>query len=149
METSSQPPSFARPSLWNPNPACSWSLILSAALGAFLHHRNWLSLGMPAKAKNSLLWFYGVVAFFILFALVPDHLMPFPAFTRRSQFIILILWYFISGREQARYVRQHFPNGYVKKKWGKPLFIGFGAMIAYLIYSAVVSLVYDKFGINS
>lgn len=122
---------------------------MTAAFGAFLHHRNWLSLGMPVKARNSLLWFYGVVAFFILFALVPDHWMPLPIVTRRSQFIILILWYFISGREQARYVRQRFPDGYDKKKWGKPLLIGFGALIAYLICCAVVSLIYDKLGINS
>lgn len=103
---------------------------------------------MPDKARSSLLWFYGVLAFFILFPLVPDHLMPPSAVARRLPLIILSLWYFISGREQARYVRQHFPDGYDKKKWGKPLLIGLGAMIAYFIYLAVISLIYDQLGIN-
>ena len=148
MERSSQPPLLSRPSLWNPNPACNWSILLTSAFGAFLHHRNWLALGLPDRARKAGYWFHGVLAFFIFSALIPDHLVPLPAVTRRAQFIVLILWYFISGREQARYVKQHFPDGYDKKKWGKPLLIGFGALFVYAIYAAIVSLIYDELGIN-
>jgi hypothetical protein len=103
---------------------------------------------MPTKARNSLIWIYALIAFFLLFTLIPDRWMPMPVITRRSQFFILILWYFVSGREQGRYVSQYFPDGYEKKKWGKPLAIGFVCLIAYSFYAAVVSVIYDEFGIN-
>ncbi len=147
METPSQPPHFARPSLWNPNPACSWSVLFTPALGAYLHYRNWQELGETAKARSSILWFRGILAVLILWILVPDQLLPVPEIIRRLPFILLILWYFISGRAQMRYVKQHLPGGYQKKGWGKPLLIAFAAVVCYALCAMLITMVYVTLGI--
>lgn len=71
-------------------------------------------------------------------------LSPFiPAFSdgaiRFIGLIILLAWYFSTGRKQARFVKEHYGDTYPKKPWGKPLLIAFACFIGFMIACAAVA----------
>lgn len=101
------PSSSESPSLWNPGAAASWSLLFTPVFGAYLHMRNWEELGEPEKAKSSKIWFYASIPFSIFFLGLP----------------CLLLWYFLSGKEQMAYVKEKYGDNYNKKPWGSPIFV--------------------------
>ena len=143
MDTATQPPALPRPALWNPNAACNWSILFSAAFGAYLQSRNLTALGQPAKARTSLAWCYTVAALFAAYLIVPDEVLPLPQLLRRIPLIILVVWYIFNGREQGRYVKEHLPDGYEKKKWGRPLLIALGLFVAFIIVGGIATAVYE------
>ena len=42
--------------LYNPNPAASWSVILTPLFGAYIIRKNWLTLNNTEAAKRSFFW---------------------------------------------------------------------------------------------
>ena len=43
----------------------------------------------------------------------------------------LLVWYFVSAKAQAKYIKQNYANtGYDRKTWGKPILFGFAAFFA-------------------
>ena len=112
--------------LWNPNAAGLWSLILTPIFGAWLHAKNWHTLGEPIKARTSMWWVYASAAALVATALLSTFLPLLFRFTYGS---LLVAWWIKSGNEQHQYVKQRFPD-YQKKRWGTPLsiagLVGFG-----------------------
>lgn len=143
-EVADAAPSETSPAIWNPNAAANWSLLFTPAFGALIHMKNWRALGEPARAATAKVW---VIVSFVFLALVvllgvvaPDS-KPIDAASRGGGLILLIAWYAGSGREQARYVKSRFGNGYVRRGWGRPLMIAFAALVALFVIGIVSALV--------
>ena len=143
-ETIKEPDMAVKPSLWNPNAAAMWSLLLTPAFGAYLHASNWRTLDNPQQAKANKFW---VWATFIFMAIIAGTL-----FLPESEVIdkgmraagvgLLVGWYLSLGRSQAQYIKEVLGNRYVKKGWGLPLLIAVGAIGAYaavLVFVAEVT----------
>ena len=133
------------PALWNPNAAASWSLLFTPAFGAFIHMKNWQTLGEPSKAASAKTW-----AVFSLVASVSLGLLG--VFLTGSKglggasiglpLIILIAWYFGSGQAQAQYVKERYGTSYPRRDWTTPLLIGFGLYLGYsLVFLALTFLI--------
>ncbi|MCX8494679.1 MAG: hypothetical protein ORN51_00665 [Akkermansiaceae bacterium] len=103
--------------LWNPNTAANWCLLFSPIFGAWIHAKNWQGLNQPDKAKKSMLWVYFGFVFFLVILVLPDNPRT------PSTLIFLFTWYFLSARDQVKYVKDHNIQ-YRKKAWGRPLLLG-------------------------
>ena len=134
--------------LWNPNAAANWSLVFTPVFGAYLHARNWRAMGQNERAAGSMKWFYGGLVLYVLFLLIfllvnDDKIMD--GVGRLLGFTYLLVWYFASARAQAKFVKEKYGATYPRKTWGKPLLIGFGCRIAYLLLAVVVGLILGTF----
>jgi hypothetical protein len=121
------------PPLWNPNAAANWSLLFTAAFGAWLHARNWEALGEPRRAARSRAWMWAVIAILLAWTLIP-LMMPasaaIEAGRRTLGLVLLLAWYFVSAREQARFVKERFGAEYPRLGWGRPLLVALGCLVA-------------------
>lgn len=89
--------------------------------GAWILAKNWEALELPNRAKKSMIW----VLFGIIF-LSLNFVSPLPT----GPFYLLV-WYFVSAKAQAKYIKQNYANtGYDRKTWGKPILFGFAAFFA-------------------
>ncbi len=104
-----------QPALWNPSAAANWSILLSPIFGAWLHAKNWIVLGEVERSRKSMRWVYSYAIFLVASLFLPERIGPGAAFW------ILIIWYFLSGRPQAKYVKERFGENYTRKGWWKPL----------------------------
>lgn len=132
------------PALWNPNAAANWSLLFSSAFGAYLQMLNWRALGEPEKAAASQRWFFGSLAVFgfcVLLGVFMEESKAADALTRLLGFTLLVTWYFVSGRSQAKYVKAKFGDSYPRKPWGKALLIGVGGMVGFFVVAVVIGFV--------
>jgi len=137
------------PKLWNPGAAAAWSLLFTAVFGALLQYKNWKTLGEKKEAKISLIWAISILVFFLTWALIPEQYEPLPVITRRSQIILLALWYFIHGKKQIRYIKENHGKDYERKQWASPLLIGFGCLVSYFLYMGLAQALIDIiFGIS-
>ena len=135
------------PPLWNPNAAANWSLLFSAAFGAFLHMKNWQALGHPDKARSAKTWFVLTLVLFGGFAValvVTPSLNRYVGSVRLVGFLLLLCWYFGSGRGQAAYVKEHCGNIYPKRGWFKPLTVALIALFAYIALFTIVAAVLKR-----
>lgn len=123
------------PQLWNPNAAGFWSLLLSPIFGAWLHAKNWRQLGLPDKAKQSMLWVYASVALVVMAVLFSD---VNPSLFQVTYGGLLLVWWMKSGNEQYRYVSERCPD-YDNKGWSTPLslagFVVFGLVAVSLAFA--------------
>ena len=127
--------------IWNPDAASSWSVFFSPAFGSYLHALNWRTLGDAGKEKSAMGWFYFSLAILGVCVLMPVFMEnPEEAgdVVRVLIFLNLIVWYFSTGRAQARYVKEKFGSRYPRRAWGKPLLIGMAAIIGYWILIIIV-----------
>jgi len=134
--------------IWNPNAASSWSLIFTPAFGSYLQALNWQTLGEEDKAERSMVWFYVSVSLLLAYVMsvlffhfttgnaktgeLISRILPLP---------YLIIWYYFSGRDQAKYVKLNYNDNYVRKSWGRPLIIGVLSMLGYWILAFVIGIV--------
>ena len=138
-------PSYPRgaPALWNPDAAANWSLLLTPAFGAFLHMKNWQSLGDERKAAASRTWFITVIVVFTLSALatslLPDNKVD--GVGRAVGIGMLIAWYFQSARQQATFVKGRYGKAYPRKGWLKALALGVLGLVAFVAALALVGFV--------
>jgi hypothetical protein len=129
------------PALWNPGAAANWSLLFSAAFGAFLQMQNWEALGEPGKASAAKKWF--LVTLMVLAAapvvsvLLPGNKSVDPGL-RLLTIALLIGWYFSSGQSQMRIVKSRFGKLYPRRGWGKPILFGVLAVVGYVVYAAAI-----------
>jgi hypothetical protein len=129
--------------IWNPNAAANWSLLFTPAFGSYLQMINWRTLGENGKAISSQNWFYislGILVIYVLMGIFMDNPKEAESAVRGLGFLFLLVWYFSSGRAQGKYVKARFGKTYAKKPWGKPLFIGVGAIIGYFIAAVVIGI---------
>ncbi len=110
--------------LWDPKKAVLWSLLFSPIFGAFLHSKNWQTLGKPEEAKKSMYWVYGTIA-----VLLVNLLFPFPTILMP---VALIAWFFLSAKKQMAEV----PEDYCSKPWKKPLKFGAIGLVCVLILNS-------------
>ncbi len=137
----------ASPAMWNPNAAANWSLLFSPAFGAYLQMKNWEALGDDEKAHNSKMWMVATLAILFgstLFAMVFPEATAIDGLSRLAGLILLLSWYFSSGRGQAKYVKAQFGKDYPRKGWSKPL--GFAVLVGvfYFTFIAVAIVVQHK-----
>ena len=125
------------PEMWNPHAAVHWSLLFSPIFGAWLHAKNWRELNQPEKATLSMIWVYIGFAFLVVNIFLPDYVGPVPAL------ILILAWYFLSGRKQINYVKENNIT-YEKKLWRKPILIGVAGFVIYFIVIAGILLVTTK-----
>lgn len=128
-----------KPKIWNPNAAANWSLLFSPAFGAILQAMNWKELGQPDRAKTNKTWACVTIIFLLLFALIPVNVGGIGGLIG---LILLLSWYFSQGRAQAKYVKETYGKEYEKKGWAKPLLIGIGCFIGYVIFAIIVGVIY-------
>lgn len=119
--------------LWNPSAACNWCLLFSPIFGAYLQMLNWRALGEDEKAQGSFVWFIGCIICLLVSIFADVNLM----------FGLLIAWYFISGRSQVKYVKEHFGDNYERKSWGIPLLCGVGIYVAAFVLIFVYVLIFE------
>lgn len=140
------PLSDARPALWNPNAAASWSLVFTPAFGAFLHARNAETLGRRDEAKMNRIWFFATLGYLAL-TLVGDFLLPIPETIYRAAGIgLLVGWYFSVATRQVDYVKGQLQSAYVRKSWGAPLLVALGALLGFMAAALGVGLIVDSLG---
>ncbi len=121
--------------LWNPNAAVNWSLLFSPIFGAWLHAKNWNSLGDERKAKQSMYWVYGGIVFSIL-ALIPGK-------SWSIGIVYLFGWYFLSAKQQIKYVKEKLDGVYEKKGLAKPIGIAIATLIGFVIVAGVIATNFD------
>jgi hypothetical protein len=132
------------PAIWNPNSAANWSLLFSPAFGAYLHMKNWEALGEPAKASVAKVWVL-VTLLALASTAVAAAFWPNPrsldGVSRTVGFVLLLSWYFSSGRSQAEYVKSRYGKDYPRRTWGKPLLLACLALVGFIVFIVVVGLV--------
>lgn len=129
--------------IWNPNATASWSLLFTPAFGAYLQMMNWQALGEPEKSAASRKWFIasiGMLALVLLLSVVMTDKQA-DAAVRAIGFAFLMAWYFSSGKEQSRYVKDKFGTHYPRRPWGMALLGGVGGIVVYFLAAVVVGFV--------
>jgi uncharacterized membrane protein YfcA len=130
------------PALWNPGAAASWSLLFSPAFGAFLHMKNWEALGEPDKAaaakKWAVIYLVAIVGLSLAGALLPFN-KAIPGLLRLCGFVLLLSWYFASGKPQLEFVKSRYGKKYPRKGWAQPLLIAVGAVIGFVLVVGVIT----------
>ena len=124
----------AAPPLWNPNAAANWSLLLTPAFGAYLHMRNWEALGETRRAAASRNWIYVTLAAVVISSAAEvfiEESRRVNALSRLSGLVLLLAWYFSSGRSQASYVKVRFGKDYERRPWGRPLLLAFAMLVGF------------------
>lgn len=125
------------PSLWNPNAAACWSLLFTPIFGASLHAINWRALGEEGKSKRSMLWAVGCVA-----AMVLAYFLP-PIAGNLVNLLYMLMWYFLSAKQQVNHIETRLNNSYKKKSWAKPLIIAI-AISSILVVAIIEGIEEDE-----
>jgi hypothetical protein len=125
------------PKLWNLNAAANWSLLFSPAFGAFLHAKNWETLGNTEMARANWVWVKVTIAFLVL-CIVPVESLAFNALCRLGGLALLLTWYFNLAKRQIQHVKKTLPATYERKGWTRPLLIGLGCILGLMIAAVVV-----------
>lgn len=128
--------------LWNPIAAALWSLLLTPALGAYLHMRNWERLEQPVQARRARYWFAGTFAISLTgyllaaaAALLEREDLVVPWWTGLALFGI---WVVFSAYSQISHVDDHHGETYTRRPWAAPLLIALAANCVFPIISGVI-----------
>ena len=87
--------------IYNPNPAASWSVILTPLFGAYIIRENWLVLGNAEAAKRSFFWLIGLGLLYFLFFFTG----LFDDFDYLVHLAALIIWYILECKPQVKFKR--------------------------------------------
>lgn len=135
--------SVTAPALWNPSAAANWSLVFSPAFGAYIQMLNWRALGEPRRAAASKRWFIAILCFVGLMGFM-GIMRPgtdVGSLSSNLGFIVLIVWYLVSGRSQIKFVKERFGADYVRQPWSRPLVFGLLAVLGALGVIAIAGFV--------
>lgn len=133
----------AAPALWNPGASTAWSLLFTPVFGAILQMKNWQALGEHAKAARSRAWAIGCAIFTVLHSIGAMFLPTSPTIDRVSNLtglILLLIWYFVNGREQIGVVKTRFGKTYPRRGWAMPLLIALGVFVAFMVVIFVIAI---------
>jgi len=135
-------PADTIPALWSPGVAAGLAFFLSPIFGALINMKNWDAMGEPVKARQSMMWIYGTVGFYVLMLVaafsVPDEFAS-DGLYRAAGLGFFIAWYMTSGKDQKDVVEYRYGKTFPKRGWAKPVLISIGAYITLII--AVVAVI--------
>jgi len=97
---------------------------------------NWKTLGDDVRAKRSMLWFYGCLAFVILGLITPDTPSVITIFLI-VEYLMFIVWACTDAEKQVKYVKENFGTNYVRRSWWKPVGIGIGAIFVLAVIPGI------------
>jgi hypothetical protein len=123
------------PHLWNPNTAACLSLLFTPVFGAWVHMRNWQTLGDEAKVAESRTWILisvGVILALAALSAVVPRSSPAHRLGDFCSLALLLGWYFASARSQIRLVKERFGAAYPRRAWARPLLAAIGLQLAFL-----------------
>jgi hypothetical protein len=111
-------PAGEKPALWNPDMAAflGW-FFFSSAFAAAIHAVNWHSLGNKARMWTSVAWAVGTGA--LLLALLARYRTYSPLLPINT--LLIVIWYFASGRSQSKYLTTVLHRSYKKRSWLVPV----------------------------
>ncbi|MCO5411118.1 lysozyme inhibitor LprI family protein [Ralstonia mojiangensis] len=124
--------------IWNPSTVTGLSFIFTPAFGSYLQASNWTALGQAGRASTSKAWFY----FSLLFLAAVAVGVCFAdkaggdgdagrGVMNVAGLVYFFIWYVLSGRKQASYVKDAFGKTYAKKSMVKPVLAAIGAAVLY------------------
>lgn len=114
--------------VWNPDAAGLWSLLFTPLFGSILVKKNWETIGDQDEYERSKKWVVLSAVF-----LIPGLFIPFVSF------IFIITWYFMSQKQQTKYLKEKWGKDYLKRSWGKPLLIGFVVAIPIYVINIILT----------
>ena len=121
------------PSLWNPNAAGLWSILLTPTFGSYLLWKNWAEIADAEKARSAKKWLI-VSAALILPTIMSAYI----------GLVYMFVWYFAFQKNQAQYVQSSWGENYIRKGWAKPLLVGFSIFFVIIVaFGAMVAFVYS------
>lgn len=123
----------ANPALYSMSTIGWCSLVFTIIWGAFLVRSNWLALGRPKEAKQSLNWAWGFIALIVILQIVEAT----SASTTGSGpgWLFWLVWYFAGYKPQAKYVKEHYGDDYLRRSATAPVLIGL------VILAVIVALI--------
>jgi hypothetical protein len=126
-------PTAATPPLWNPNAAANWSLVFTPIFGAILLSKNWTALRELKRSKGTIAW--SIITPLVVIAIAILGGARARGIVSVVQgflyFSYIVLWYYVSVRPQAKYVKVKCGNDYPRKRWGIPLIIAFVILVIF------------------
>lgn len=118
--------------LWNSDIAAvlSW-LFFGLCFGALVHAMNWHQLNQRRRVWESMAWaMLPLFSIGVIAVVGGPHGRPLP-----MKLIVFIVnaalvasWYFISGREQSKFIHSQLQNRYIRKSWASPVIFALTAM---------------------
>lgn len=133
----------APPALWNPRAATYWGLLLTPAFSAYIHMRNWETLGNKPKAAETRMWFYTLMGYNLLCCVLSAISMIFDRDISPPgslAFALIAVWHFWAGREQERHVGTSVGDSYVHRPWLKAVLCAAGIFVAATGVSIVIMM---------
>jgi serine/threonine protein kinase len=121
------------PALWNPSAAVNFGIALLPPLGPYLHAKNAKVLGRPAEEKSNMNWFYGMGGCYFLGMVFNLNL---------GVVLLYVVWYTYWAKKQMTQVKETYGKKYPRRRFGKPLLIGYGCFAAMLGYSQGLRSIY-------
>ncbi|WP_330834793.1 hypothetical protein [Piscinibacter sp.] len=118
--------------------------MFTPVFGAFLHMKNWEALGEPQKAAGARSWAIGVLTFIVVAAIASGiwaESKALDGLSRIAGLILLIAWYYASGKPQQGYVLARFGKNYPRRGWAKPLLLAVVAVVGFVVALGVVGFV--------
>jgi len=134
----------ASPPLWNPNAAASWSLLFTPVFGAILHMKNWEALGEPQRAAGARSWAIGSLIFLVVIAIAGGIWADSKALdglSRIAGLILLVAWYYASGKRQQAFVLARFGKSYPRRGWSKPLLFALLGIVGFIVGLGAIGFV--------
>lgn len=134
------------PRLWNPNAAAAWSLFLSPIFGAILHMKNWEAMGEPARAAQSRQWVVGMtvaMSLLLLLTLFTAGNRGLDLLGNLASLLMLVIWYYGSGKAQNTRVLARYGRGYPRKGWVEPVLIAFAVLLGLTALMAGLGVLLD------
>jgi hypothetical protein len=128
--------------LWNPIAAALWSLLLSPALGAWLHMRNRERLGQPGQARRARYWFAGTFAISLA-----GYLLAAAAVLLEREdlvvawwtgFAVFGIWVVFSAYPQISRIDDRHGEAYTRRSWAARLLIAFAANCAIPFVTGII-----------
>jgi hypothetical protein len=74
-------------------------------------------------------------------AILHPHNRAIPLFNRLCSFVLLLSWYFASGKPQVDFVKSRYGKQYPRKGWSQPLLIAFGILFGFGFFIGLIASV--------
>jgi len=119
--------------LFNPNPAASWSILLTPIFGAYIVYHNWKVLDEREAQWHSRIWIIGLSVLYFILLFTPW----LEDWATGLETVSLVLWYLLECRFQVKWIKNREIH-YVKQSWLEPLSIGVPLTLGILIISIIL-----------